>query len=707
MSAAATGSAAIPPRVGASRSMLAAYAVAGVVVVLGSAVATQLVAHDLRDNPSLGMPFARLPVLGALYAPWAWAAWWWHFGNPFAGVEYPANVRAAIATLPWSIGITFALAYVSLLVVAIRSPRVDVSRMVDSAHWASDEELREKGLLGGKSGPIIGGLRDAFGRIVPLRYGGRLGISFTGPPDAGKTSSFAATDLLISLQHEDAGEWTADQRRKDFFGEEVSFVVVDPKGHLRRATSGYQHDVLGKDVLVLEPLSTDEGLAAYNPLWSIRLGTDFEQYDCYRLGVDLVLVEGGQAKDYWEQSGPPFGSAMIGKLAYRSLYENDATILSLPGLLDYVSSFGKIEDLVKDMTTTEDDPHGIFGWQDAEGKPTRVCPWIAAEARILGAKAADESSGVFGTFSAQLGIYRNQVMRRHICRSTFTFADLANRPKPAVLYICVPGLEMDTLSPWLRLLVKTALRELTQTTESIGGQEVRGNLRSTIMLLDDFAALGRLRQVAASAGYLRGHGVALWLIWQGTSQLESLYGHEETLSETIGVHITAAPRTHGPAKDLSEALGQTSAIVRKANESGERFAATPLGHIAEQNDVVTRALLTASEVQSLGNDETLVVVDGLKVRATKFSFFKNDELRQRSEMPPVQKSDVIRVRPPYHEALEGVLGLERFERLFAQAGPKPKPEPKPKPAPPTDSRILAALAAGGFTLKEKTSRETS
>jgi type IV secretory pathway TraG/TraD family ATPase VirD4 len=705
---AATGTAAIPKRVGASRSVLAAYAAAGFVVVVGSAIATQVVAHDLRDNPSLGLPFARLPVLGALYAPWSWAAWAWHFENPFAGVTYPANVSAAIGTLPWTLGLTAVLGLVAFVVLSLRSPQADVSKMVDSAHFATPKELRKKGLLGGKAGPIVGGVLDRLGRIVPLRYGGRLGVSFTGPPDAKKTSSYCATNLLISLQHTDADEWTEDEKRKDFFGEEPTLIVVDPKGHLARSTSAYQREVLGKDVLILEPLSDNDGRAALNPFWSIRLGTDFEQYDCYRLAVDVVLVEGGQAKDYWEQAGPPFGSGMIGKLAYRSLYKNDAMILSLPGLLNYVSSFGTIEELVADMISSEDDPHGIFGWFDDDGKPTRVCPWIAAEARILGARAAEEKSGVFGTFSAQLGLYRNKIMRRHVARSTFSFAELANRKKPAVLYICVPGLEMDTLAPYLRLLVKTALRELTQTTESIGGQEVRGNLRSTIFVLDDFAALGRMRQVASSAGYLRGHGVALWTIWQGTSQLESLYGREETLSETLGVHITAAPRGHGPANDLSQALGQTSALQTNANGSGERFGIGPLGHYAEHNAVVTRSILTANEVQSLGEDEIIVEAEGLKIRAKKFSFYQNDELRQRSEMPPVTTSDVIRTRPSYHETLEGVLGHERFVELFkappAPPAQAPKPEPKPKPTPPSDARILAALAAGGFALKEKTKR---
>ena len=676
--------------------MLAAWAAAGFVVIVGSIIATQIIAADLANNPSLGQP-----IFGAFYAPWSWAGWWFEFANPFADVTYPANVRAAVATVPWSMGITLLLAYITLLLVAIRTSRPDVSCMVDSAHFASNEEMEAAGLLGGKSGPIVGGVRAGRKGIVPLRYGGRLGISFTGPPDAGKTSSFAATNLLFPLQHEDAAEWSKDDRRKDFFGEEPSFIVVDPKGHLVRATSGYQRDVLGKDVLILEPLSVEEGRAAYNPLWSIRFGTLHEQYDCFRIAHDIVKVEGGKLEDYWQQSGAPFGAAMIGKLGYRSLYKNDATTLSLPGLLDYLSSFGSIEDLVRDMEKTPDDPHGVFEWVDANGKPTRVCQWIAAEARIMQGKCAEEKSGVYGTFSAQLGIYRNQVMRPHITRSTFSFKELANRPKPAILYISVPGLELDALSPYLRLVIKTALRELTQTTEAIGGQEVRGNERSTIALLDDFAALKRVEEIVSSAGYLRGHGVALWPIWQANAQLVGLYGENETLSETIGVHIFAAPRMHDPSKDLSEAIGQSSALMLKGNDSGSRFSVTPLGHIMNQNEIVTRSLLTPSEVQSLGKDETIVVVDGLKVRARKFAFYEHDDLRARSEMPPVTVSDVLRTRPSYHDSLEAALGPEKFPKLFVPWKPKKKKKAtvtveKPAAEQPqlgaTDRDILTQLA---------------
>jgi type IV secretory pathway TraG/TraD family ATPase VirD4 len=151
-------------------------------------------------------------------------------------------------------------------------------------------------------------------------------------------------------------------------------------------------------------------------------------------------------------------------------------------------------------------------------------------------------------------------------------------------------------------------------------------------------------------------------------------------------------------------------LQTNGNGSGERFGLGPLGHYAEHNAVVTRSILTANEVQSLGEDEIIVEAEGLKIRAKKFSFYQNDELRQRSEMPPVTTSDVIRTRPSYHETLEQALGHERFVQLFAPPpapappAPEPKAEPKPKPTPPSDARILAALAAGGFALKEKTKR---
>jgi hypothetical protein len=232
-------------------------------------------------------------------------------------------------------------------------------------------------------------------------------------------------------------------------------------------------------------------------------------------------------------------------------------------------------------------------------------------------------------------------------------------------------------------------------------EQDRGAVRCAARRRGDGRARERVRRRAAGRAARRARlVVALWPIWQGTSQLATLYGRDEMLSETLGVHIFAAPRTHEPAKDLSQALGQSSALLQKGNESGSRFSPSPLGHLSEQNEVVTRSILTPSEIQSLGEDETIVVVDGLKIRARKFSFYKNPDLKARSEMAPVKTSDVVRTRPRYHETLEEALGNERFVLLF-KAPPKDDPPPKgeqpvPKPkVPPSD--VLGKLIAEVIT----------
>jgi hypothetical protein len=103
----------------------------------------------------------------------------------FVGIAYPRDVTAAIGTMPWTLGVTALLALVGYYVVSLRKPRTDVANMVDSAHLATRKELRDRGLLGASAGPIIGGIADKLGRIVPLRYGGRLGISVPLPSYSG------------------------------------------------------------------------------------------------------------------------------------------------------------------------------------------------------------------------------------------------------------------------------------------------------------------------------------------------------------------------------------------------------------------------------------------------------------------------------------------------------------------------------------------
>jgi type IV secretion system protein VirD4 len=678
----------LPSIVGERKTHPLVYVVGFVLLMAASSVTTQVLAYRLHFNSSLGRPLwhSSLAFAKLLYAPYAWCIWMWHFDNPLSPVVYSQQVHHAFAAVPYIFGWSLLVAIVGTIVARILLDRiVHVDEMVDSARWADLKDLKREGLIGAKAGPIIGGVETKFG-IVPIRYDGELGISYTGPPGDGK-SALLKTCLLIPLQHEDGQKWSAEQRRAHPWGEEPSIIVLDVKGNLVASTSQYQATMLDKEIFILEPLGSDtEGRAQYNPFWSIELGSQREADDCYQASLDIVDCDGKGLPTYWDKASTAFGGAAIAKIGYRSLYLNDPSLFSLPGLVDYISSKETIDELIDDMLNTPDDPHGVFSWKDAANKATTVRPWIGDVARAMKAKAAEEKSGVYGSFIEFLAIYRSEVLRKHISASTFSFKKLANSKKAGVVYINVPAMRLDALRPYLRMVTRSALRELTESTETISGREVRGNLRSTIIALDEVAALKHVEELSTASGFLRGHGVILMLFWQALNQLHRIYGNEESIRETIDVHIFGRPKTFEAAKLISDALGQFSTLITKRNVSGSRVSFGPRDHLAEHADINTRNLLTPSEVMRFPKDRTIIFASGLRINAHKFAYYLNSWLQKRSELGSVVVSDVMTNRPFFLEHLEGNVGVQNMMKLLT--------------SPPEPSKETPPLAPGCIALAE-------
>jgi|GEM_PF-4776468 len=64
---------------------------------------TQHAAHVLHHAPWLGEPLFRAPGIGAVYAPWAWIAWWarWHDAPALAPLWTPERDDAT-----WAISVS-------------------------------------------------------------------------------------------------------------------------------------------------------------------------------------------------------------------------------------------------------------------------------------------------------------------------------------------------------------------------------------------------------------------------------------------------------------------------------------------------------------------------------------------------------------------------------------------------------------------------
>jgi type IV secretion system protein VirD4 len=669
----------LPESVGQKTSGGSSWLVFVLFAVLASAIATQSAAAALGFNPELGHLFARLPIVGVIYPLHFWALWAWQF-SPFSGVAYSPGVTAAaraaiigglkmgaIVAAP----VTFVIVFIGGMVGGKREDKVkDLSD--SSGEWATEADVKRIGLFANYG--IVVGAFPTFGGRRTMRYGGDSGMTLTAPPASGKTSAFLVPNLTQTLAHPDAAKWTDAQRRAHPWGVEPSHLVLDVRGYLSKATSGWRR-AIGHNVFVFEPFSTAKGRAKINPLWAIDVG-GVRMYDhCYQAALDAIgdtegLLTSATLGTYWDQACTAFLAAVIGALAFRSLYENKPRLLSYPMVIEFICSFDTIDELLANMQFTKHDPHGIFTALFPAAWDKGRCVWIMRCTQAMVAKASDEKSGVFGTLAERLNIYRSDVIREHIEESTFTFRQLANGVKPGCVYISIPGMKLDHARPLTRAIVSHALRELTEDgSENQQGREVRGNLRPVIPWLDEVAAMKTVPVLASSMGFLRGHGIYPALFWQSTAQLRRWYSADETLSETLKIHAFQAPNAHKAAKEWSEDLGSFSTAVEKRSTSHRNGSSDT----SESIDIHSRPLLTPGEVLRLPRDETVLLAFGQKIRAKTPFYYLDKELIKRTKIPPVEQSDCIVTEPYFHERLARVHGRETLATLLL---PPPKPKPR-------------------------------
>ncbi len=666
-------------------------------------IATEWFAWRLGFNPSLGKALG-----GFIYWPWSWAVWVWQFlepaqrlaGRPYA--VYPHEVYDALQILAYVLAGGFVACVTVAAIVTMPKKANDEHDLYDSgSKWADEKTARADRLLGARAGPVIGGFENAFGKVVPLRYEGQLGLSYVEPPGGGK-SAFLTSNLLIPLQHADAQKWDEKARRVHPWGEEPVVLVSDPKFELFKQTSGYQRRVLGKDTFLLAPLGAasdmsiaNDQLACYNPFWNVRLGTERGFQDCYFRTLAIVDAEGEGLKTHWDRTSLSWGAAAIEKLGYRAMNTGDYESFSLPGLLDFVSSFASMDALLQYMLTEPDDPIGAFGWQEAKPDgsmgPTRVKPSVQQAAREMLNKDPRERAGVYSTFVAFLAPYRSEILRRFITRSSFDWSALANdRDRAATVYISMDPMDLPKLRPYLRQVIGAAVEELTSGgTMDVGGRSARGNYRPVVLTMDEVAAWRKLAEIEHGSGYFRGYGIMLWLIWQSVAQQKKYYGKENLLDETMDVLLYGRPKKSDGAEEISKMLGETTHLVRKRSVAGGRFALIA-PQAQDSIEPMKMPVLSEKNIMQIDKDRYIGFYNGHNYYLKKWEYYKNKALSERAKLPYScrPQSEAFNL-PIFVNSVYSVLSKEDVARLKSHVAAKAEKPPVPEP----DAAAAAAQAA--------------
>jgi type IV secretion system protein VirD4 len=513
-----------------------------------------------------------------VYQPLAFFIWWFQFD------AYAPKIFVEGACIAASGG--FAAIGIAIMLSVWRAKEAQQVTTYGSARWADTREVRRAGLLGAE-GVVLGRFDGRY-----IRHDGPEHVLCFAPTRSGKGVGLVIPTLLT---------WPN------------STIVHDIKGENFKLTSGWR--ACFGPVLLFDP--TNQASAAYNPLLEIRKG-DCEVRDAQNIADILVDPEGAlERRNHWEKTSH---SLLVGAILHVLYAEADKT---LAGVANFLSDPSRpIEATLNAMLAT---PH--LG--------ERVHPVVASAARELLNKSENERSGVLSTTMSFLGLYRDPVVAKVTGRSDWRIRDLVDGPRPVSLYLVVPPSDIARTKPLMRLVLNQIGRRLT---ESLDTDQRRQKL---LLMLDEFAALGRLDFFESQLAFMAGYGIRSFLITQSLNQLERAYGPNHAILDNCHIRIAFSTNDERTAKRVSDALGTATEMRAMKNYAGHRLSPW-LGHLMVSRQETSRPLLTPGEVMQLSPNDAVVMVSGVHpLRARKVRYYEDPQFQHRIKPPHAGPASLI------------------------------------------------------------------
>ncbi|HVI54631.1 MAG TPA: type IV secretory system conjugative DNA transfer family protein [Luteibacter sp.] len=498
-------------------------------------------------------------------------------------------------------GVPFA-AWLCLLIPALRSRP---ESMHGEARFATLSDLKKAGLLKQTSQSILMGKYK--GRYLWL--GGAQHVITISPTRSGKTTS-VAIPVLLSY--------------------EESMVVLDLKGELHKATSGWRQ-ALGHDIRVWAPYDENGNTHRFNPMTTLA-GMSPEK----RIGeiqtISAILYPDQPGGDpFWTSQSRAAFTAFASFLFERW---DDKVARCIAGAQDAPDinaspDYPSFERVLR--LSSGEDMDGTKEFLDAVLKdPTFV--FITPQTRTvfgnLAGLAEQTFSSVIASMQAPLQQFLSPILAAATNASDIDVTSL--RKKLTTLYVIIPTNKLDESAKLLNIFFSTVIGN------NLGKQlgEEPGLKYQMLMLMDEFTAMGRVdvwaKRISISASY----GVRDLCIVQSRAQLRAAYGdHDaENFITNHGAQIVFAPREQSDANQYSEMLGFKT--VRKEHRNTSRGNGSH--QVSTSHSEERRALLLPQEIKELPADEELIFYEGCKpIRARKNWFFKDKMFKERAGVPPV------------------------------------------------------------------------
>jgi type IV secretion system protein VirD4 len=515
--------------------------------------------------------------------------------NPLKLPEYFWFYRDNSMVMGWLLkGMAGTVGAVGLgALIILNQPR----KLHGAARWAGQAEVKAAGLLEAK-GIILGRKGSQY-----LRFGGSEHVLLEAPTRSGKGVGVVIPNLL---------EW------------QDSVVVLDVKQENWEKTASYRQSQ-GHKVLLFDPLDVKGRTARFNPLAYIDRTDEVEVINELQKMAAMLFPPPTTGESFWADSAR---TAFIGVASY---------VAATP---ERPFTFGEI---YRQITTGDPQKRfpAIVRKRAENGNPlsgpcvSALTDWTASSDNTF--------TGIRQSVTAKLNLWLNPYVDAATSESDFDFRDFRNARISLYLGVSPDNIERvsDLYNLLFQQLIDLNVRELPSQT--------RNNVQ-LLLLLDEFARLGRASVIASGFSYVAGYGIRLVPVIQSRSQLRDVYGRDVTdeIVANCGAEIIFTPKELQVAKEVSERLGYETVKSRSYSQKELERGFNRSVSISEQR----RALMLPQELLLMPARDLIILRSGIApVKGNRLRYFEDRRLSARTmHIPPK-----VNPRPVDKEALAVLL----------------------------------------------------
>jgi type IV secretion system protein VirD4 len=371
-----------------------------------------------------------------------------------------------------------------------------------------------------------------------------------------------------------------------------SVVVNDIKGENYGVTA--RHRAKFSKVISFAPFGKESG--CFNPIDFIRVGTN-DELDDASLIADMIIISGG-GDEFWTNEAKNVITGLI-------LYVANESPAALRNL-------GEVRYLIM-----QDQKDFQLTIKDMQRSKNQIIQRIA---NSIGATEPKVMASVLSTAKSQTAVWDSPRLTAITSRSDFKLEDI--KKSPTSFYIIIPPEYLDVYKPVVRLMMGITIATLTRTQEKPKDP--------TLFIIDEFPALGYMKNIESGVGYLAGYGISLWMFIQDLSQIKEDYPKWASLIANCSVRMAFGTNDFDTAKILSDMMGTTTVRVEGEGTSKEKGQWFGGGNVNVSSNIseTSRPLMTPDEVMRMPNDSQVIFMQGCRpIMAEKIRYYADPEFK--------------------------------------------------------------------------------